>query len=243
MKIKLSKIMAAVTALGVTFAGFSAMAAATITTTTDYDYTKAADATATVSVQTVVSGVEQGDEITYYVHNNTVSANDGILYIDQQTAGSDGKATFNFSGVAQSVLYDGVTVAKNGADIKDWSVETFTFKPGANYISSAADAATHAETGWYTYTGMTEGAVTNYETDTDEAGVSYKAVVFTGKVEGNPSEYGVKLVDGDTVKELKALGCDEDGNFVIVLRVNAEDDATWSTVTSSLNAALTYVKE
>lgn len=242
MKIKLSKIMAAVTALGVTFAGFSAMAA--ITTTTSYDYTNAADVT--VSVQTVVDDVAEGSEITYYVHSSTLEAagvNAGILYIDQQTAGEDKKVTFNFSGVKQGDLYSSATVAKNGSDIKDWTVDTFTFNPGANYISSAADGATHADgTAWYTYTGMTDGVVTDYETDTDEAGVSYKAVVFTGKVEGNPSEYGVKLVDGDTVKKLKALGCDEAGNFVIVLRVNDEDDATWSTVTQNLTNADTYVE-
>ena len=50
MKIKLSKIMAAVTALGVTFAGFTALAA-DVAITTSYDYAGSSDVT--VNFQTV----------------------------------------------------------------------------------------------------------------------------------------------------------------------------------------------
>lgn len=207
MKIKLSKIMAAVTALGVTFAGFSAMAA-TITTTTSYDYTN--DAAATVSVETVVSGVNENDEITYYVHNSAISANEGILYIDQQTVPTDATSvTFNFSGVKQGDLYASTTVAKNGADITGWTVTPFRFNEGANYISNApaevkfaGDAETISGTAFE-------------DSDTNEAGYT-----FTGKVIGNPVKYGVRIGD----EYYQALGCDADGNFTIALVGNGVTD-------------------
>lgn len=220
MKIKLSKIMAAVTAIGVTFAGFTAMAA--VTTTTSYDYTEIGNAGATVDVETVVSDVKAGDEITYYVHNSAISANEGILYIDQQTVPTGATSvTFNFSGVKQADLYATTTVAKNGADIVGWNVNdtSFAFNHGANYISTAPDGVEY-DSNW-----------TAVATDS-ELTSGYTNISYTGKVLGNPYEYGVVLTINEVENVcLPAKGCDATGTFVVVLEANNADLA--STITSA----------
>ena len=186
MKIKLSKTLAVVLALCLTFAGFSAFAA-DVAIETSYDYTQAADATVTVKAS--VKNIAEGSEVTYYVSNG-----DEIVYINQETAGASG-VTFPAFTAAWDKLTASTVVF--GSDAK-WNEGGFTFVPAGNYKTSGTATAT-AQDSW---------AVAAREDNTD--GVS-----FTAKVTGNYSEYGIKAtIDGQTV-ELPALGCSEDGTYTV----------------------------
>ncbi len=232
MKIKLSKIMAAVTALGVTFAGFTAFAAPVVTTTTEYDYSATDDASTedvdesnpSIKVITEVTGLtDKTAEVTYFVSDGTADSN--IIYIDQQTA-VDGSVTFTFSAdqdrlVKQDDPFTDLAVgtvlstAKLGTDSTEGadvlSTSGFTFNPGCNYVSNAeSDVIVDFTT------------ETNYTLDdgSDVVGTAY-----IGKVTGNPSVYGVKLTvtgENETNKGkeyiLPALGCNEDGTFVVLVK-------------------------
>lgn len=231
MKIKLSKIMAAVTALGVTFAGFTALAAPRVYTHTNYEI----DGTSgkTLKVYSVVEDVVPANaEVTYYVSSTAVQDNEGIIYIDQATA-VDGRATFEFSGVAQDVLYDvDATTAKYGSN-GDLSTTTFKFYDGSNYVSSADNSVVAGSTWKVEYS---EDVVE------DESTVKYEGVTYTGTVKGNPSEYGVFLDDanGNKVK-FAAMGCLEDGTFVVTIRANAEDDTSGVSGIKGASGGVYYV--
>ena len=194
MKIKLSKTLAVVLALCLTFAGFSAFAA-DVAIETSYDYEQAADATVTVKAS--VKNIAEGSEVTYYVSDGT-----DIVYINQETAGASG-VTFPAFTAAWNKLTASTVVFGSDAD---WNQGGFTFVPAGNYKTNGTATAT--ATG--------EWAVAGYQDGT--AGVS-----FTAKVTGNYSEYGIEAtIDGQTV-ELPALGCSEDGTYtVFVGNVTAE---------------------
>ena len=186
MKIKLSKTLAVVLALCLTFAGFSAFAA-DVAIETSYDYTQAADATVTVKAS--VKNIAEGSEVTYYV-----SSSDEIVYINQETAGASGVVFPAFTAAWNKLTASTVVF---GSDA-DWNEGGFTFVPAGNYKTSGTATAT-ATDAW---------AVTGSEDNTP--GVS-----FTAKVTGNYSEYGIKVtIDGQTV-ELPALGCSEDGTYTV----------------------------
>lgn len=195
MKIKLSKTLAVVLALCLTFAGFSAFAA-DVAIETSYDYTQAADATVTVKAS--VKNIAEGSEVTYYVSNG-----DEIVYINQETAGASG-VTFPAFTAGWNKLTASTVVFGSDAN---WNEGGFTFVPAGNYKTSGTATATAQQDSW---------AVAGREDETD--GVS-----FTAKVTGNYSEYGIKAtIDGQTV-ELPALGCSEDGTYtVFVGNVTAE---------------------
>lgn len=186
MKIKLSKTLAVVLALCLTFAGFSAFAA-DVAIETSYDYTQAADATVTVKAS--VKNIAEGSEVTYYVSNG-----DEIVYINQETAGASGVVFPAFTAAWDKLTASAVVF---GSDA-NWNEGGFTFVPAGNYKTSGTATAT-AQDSW---------AVEAREDNTD--GVS-----FTAKVTGNYSEYGIKAtIDGQTV-ELPALGCSEDGTYTV----------------------------
>lgn len=194
MKIKLSKTLAVVLALCLTFAGFSAFAA-DVAIETSYDYTQAADAG--VKVKASVKNIAEGSEVTYYV-----SAGDEIVYINQETAGASG-VTFPTFTAAWNKLTASTVVFGSDAN---WNEGGFTFVPAGNYkTSGTANAAADASWG-----------VEDAQADT--TGISY-----TAKVTGNYSEYGIKVtIDGATV-ELPALGCSEDGTYTVYVgNVTAE---------------------
>lgn len=187
MKIKLSKTLAVVLALCLTFAGFSAFAA-DVAIETSYDYEQAADATVTVKAS--VKNIAEGSEVTYYV-----SGGDEIVYINQETAGAAG-VTFPAFTAAWNKLTASTVVFGSDAN---WNEGGFTFVPAGNYKTSGTANAAAEEAAW---------AVAAKYDETD--GVS-----FTAKVTGNYSEYGIKAtIDGETV-ELPALGCSEDGTYTV----------------------------
>ena len=186
MKIKLSKTLAVVLALCLTFAGFSAFAA-DVAIETSYDYEQAADATVTVKAS--VKNIAEGSEVTYYVSNG-----DEIVYINQETAGASG-VTFPAFTAGWNKLTASTVVFGSDAN---WNEGGFTFVPAGNYKTSGTATATATD----------EWAVAGREDET--AGVS-----FTAKVTGNYSEYGIRAtIDGQTV-ELPALGCSEDGTYTV----------------------------
>ena len=136
MKIKLSKTLAVVLALCLTFAGFSAFAA-DVAIETSYDYEQAADAG--VKVKASVKNIAEGSEVTYYV-----SAGDEIVYINQETAGASG-VTFPTFTAAWNKLTASTVVF--GSDAK-WNEGGFTFVPAGNYkTSGTANAAADASWG------------------------------------------------------------------------------------------------
>ena len=196
MKIKLSKTLAVVLALCLTFAGFSAFAA-DVEIVTNYDYKQAADAT--VAVTAKVNNMTEGDEVTYYVSNG-----DEIVYINQETAPANGTVVFDTFTAAWNKLTASAVVFGSDAG-KSWS--GFTFVPAGNYKTEGTATAT-ATDAWETE-GLEDGA----------SGVS-----FTAKVTGNYSEYGITVtIDGATVN-LPALGCSEDGTYtVFVGNVTADE--------------------
>ena len=186
MKIKLSKTLAVVLALCLTFAGFSAFAA-NVAIETSYDYTQAADATVTVKAS--VKNIAEGSEVTYYV-----SDGDEIVYINQETAGASGVVFPAFTAAWNKLTASTVVF---GSDA-DWNEGGFTFVPAGNYKTSGTATAT-ATDAW--------AVATTYD---ETEGVS-----FTAKVTGNYSEYGIKAtIEGETV-ELPALGCSEDGTYTV----------------------------
>ena len=186
MKIKLSKTLAVVLALCLTFAGFSAFAA-NVAIETSYDYTQAADATVTVKAS--VKNIAEDSEVTYYV-----SSGDEIVYINQETAGASGVVFPAFTAAWDKLTASTVVF---GSDA-DWNEGGFTFVPAGNYKTSGTATAT-----------ATDAWAVAAEYDETE-GVS-----FTAKVTGNYSEYGIKAtIDGQTV-ELPALGCSEDGTYTV----------------------------
>ena len=198
MKIKLSKTLAVVLALCLTFAGFSAFAA-DVAIETSYDYTQAADATVTVKAS--VKNIAEGSEVTYYV-----SAGDEIVYINQETAGAAG-VTFPAFSAAWNKLTASTVVFGSDAN---WNEGGFTFVPAGNYKTSGTATATAQEGAW---AGETR--------EDDTLGVS-----FTAKVTGNYSEYGIRAtIDGVTV-ELPALGCSEDGTYTVFVGNVTADQIT-----------------
>ena len=195
MKIKLSKTLAVVLALCLTFAGFSAFAA-DVAIETSYDYTQAADAG--VKVKASVKNIAEGSEVTYYV-----SAGDEIVYINQETAGASG-VTFPEFTAAWNKLTASTVVFGSDAN---WNEGGFTFVNAGNYKTSGTANAV-AESVW----------------DVNNTYAEMVGVEFTAKVSGNYSEYGIKAtIDGVTV-ELPALGCSEDGTYtVFVAGVDADE--------------------
>ncbi len=200
MKIKLSKTLAVVLALCLTFAGFSAYAA-NVTITTSYNFTTMHEdavgydeedaLAAELEVNANITGIAQGTEVTYYVTKDSE-----IVYVNQDSA-DNGTVSFDFTTTWGEA---------NGASVQfgsDAGVDfgaPFTITPAGNYktnddpdvggvdVEKYTDPATGAE-GWK----------------------------FTSSVSGNANVYGVEVTFAEGKAELPAMGCDENGNFVIVV--------------------------
>ncbi len=208
MRVKLSKLLSAVLAICVVFAGFTAFAApATVVTTTNYDYATNNDgndgipAEVTMTIVTTVTGVTSGNEVTYLVSKGSNSGD--IVYIDQATAGVSG-ATFSFTAPQTDIF---AATAKYGTDESGLTgLPTFTFNHGVKYLTNAPAAVTRG-TVWGT---LLEGTTDAY--------------IYSGAVTGPVEAYGVKL--GDT--ELPAMDCETtDGSFVIIVEgINATEAAS-----------------
>lgn len=155
---------------------------------------------ADMTIETTVGDVKVGDEITYYVENAGK-----IVYIDQATAEAE-TVGFTFTAAKNDVL---TAVAKNGSD-KGYTFPTFTFAEGCNYLSKGTPTVTKG----------TDWGVKNTAYG-DETGY-----IFQGNVTGAVTAYGIKI--GDV--ELKAQGCDEAGNFVIVVENMTEAEFNAATI-------------
>lgn len=198
MKIKFSRIMAIGCALSVAFAGLTAFADVTVTTTTTYDH-EPAEGVTTMRVDTEVTGLTNGTEVTYYVSKD--ADNTDIVYINQDTA-ADNKVSFSFTANTADVL---LANARYGSDAGLSTFPTFYFNEGSNFFESTvgetpnAVDATEDDTVW---------GATSYGDET-ETGYYYKA-----KLEGNATEYGI---EADGVR-YPAAGCAEDGTYIVVLQ-------------------------
>jgi len=200
MKIKLSKTLAVVLALCLTFAGFSAFAA-DVEIVTSYDYTQAADAQ--VSVSATINNMTEGDEVTYYVSNG-----DDIVYINQETAPAGGVVAFDTFTAAWNKLTASTVIFGSDAG-KSW--KGFTFVPAGNYKTEGTATATKDDTAW---------AIEAQEAESE--GYS-----FTATVTGNYAEYGIKITLDDVEVELPALGCSEAGSYTVYVgNISADDAAT-----------------
>ena len=197
---KTTKILVLALALCLAFTSLTAFAAKDInvTTITNYDY-DAAD-TDLMTVTATVSGVAVDDMITYYV-----SKGNEIVYIDQITADA---TSFDFQFKATKGAVIGAT-AKNGAN-KDYAFPTFTFAAGCNYLTQGSVDAEK----------VSDPISANTLELVDDVQTELTGYAITGKVSGPAVEYGVKL-DGI---EYPAYGCDEKGNFIVVLE--GIDEAT-----------------
>lgn len=187
MKLKFSKTLAIACILCMTFATLTAFAADNkVETITNYDFT--ANQTE-LTIETKVHEVESGDEITYYVANDS-----DIVYIDQATATG---TTVNFTfTAAKTDLFNVKTLAKNGSD-KGYTFPEFKFTEFCNYMTDGAPTVTPVDGNW---------KVADDSTYSENAGV-----IFQGKVTGTVTKYGVKLDD----EPYLAQGCNEDGIFTI----------------------------
>lgn len=210
MKIRFSKTMAAVLAACVgTFSGISALAAVDVYTTTTYDYNNAS--TASVTVKSVVTdNANAGKMVTYLV--STGSGEEmSIKYIDQATLSAAGTAEFTFTA-NQGDIFGGTVTAKYGSNAGYADLPTFTFNPGANFLS--------------------KGTATIGIADVSEiAGAPEGAQVIIATVSGNYTEYGVKLSkDGETDVYLPAYGAVvNSGNTAATFAVVISDlDAGWT---------------
>lgn len=199
MKIKLSKTLAVVLALCLTFAGFSAYAA-DVTITTSYDFTtmhedaegynEATALAAALEVNAIVSNIDAGAEVTYYVTNDSE-----IVYVNQDSA-DDGTVSFSFTTTWGKA--DGALV-QFGSDANADFGAPFTITEADNYKTS----------GTATVSGFTA------EPYTSDGGNGWK---FTSRVSGNATEYGVNVEFPEEGSiDLPAMGCDEDGNFTVVV--------------------------
>ena len=196
MKIKLSKTLAVVLALCLTFAGFSAFAAdVAIETSYDIDAVKANEATA-VTVNASVKNIAEGSEVTYYV-----SAGDEIVYINQETAGASG-VTFPAFTAAWDKLTASTVVFGSDAN---WNEGGFRFVNAGNYMTSGTANAV-ADDAW---------DVEGTEVGADEGGTNLEGVVYTAKVSGKYSEYGIRVTINEETVELPAFGCSQDGTYTV----------------------------
>ena len=192
MKIKLSKTLALALALCLTFCGFSAFAAdVAIETSYDYDAVQANAATA-VRVMASVKNIAEGSEVTYYVSDST-----DIVYINQETAGASG-VTFPAFTAPWNKLTASTVVFGSDAN---WNEGGFTFVNAGNFKSSGNARVTYAEDAWITsgeYAGST-------------------GVCYTAKVDGNYTEYGIRVTIDENTVELPALGCAQDGTYTVFI--------------------------
>lgn len=219
MKIKLSKTLAVVLALCLTFAGFSAYAA-DVTITTSYDFTtmhedaegynEATALAAALEVNAIVSDIAEGAEVTYYVTNDSE-----IVYVNQDSA-EGGEVSFSFTTTWGKA--DGALV-QFGSDAGE-EFTAFTITEADNYKTS----------GTATVSGFTA------ESHNSDEGKGWK---FTAKVSGNATEYGVNVeFPGEGSIDLPAMGCDEDGNFTVVVIY-----ADGSAVPTEVPVAEAYARE
>ena len=210
MKIKFSKTLAIACVLCMAFATLTAFADVTVVTTTDYDFDRHNDENNTIdmTVTTTVTGLDDNGEITYYVTNG-----DKIVFIDQKTA--TGTATsFEFKASYGDVIK---AVAKNGSDKGYTGSQDFTFGEGCNYLSNAAKDITETPNNW--------GEKVSLEVE-GESNITGQ-YVFQGTVQGPVTEYGVKVKLGTDTEytEFPAQGCDDRGNFAIVIEGLTDTEA------------------
>ena len=209
MRVKLSKLLSAVLAICIVFVGFTAFAATTptVTVSTTYDYnTHGLDtpASADITVYANVEGVDDNTEVTFLVNGTSK-----IVYIDQQTAASG--ASFKFTANWQDVESASVSL---GSDGEYTLPKTFEINPTVNHWTNGSLVA--------------ESAVTSYEetiayNEQDEVfAADCASYAFTGKVNGDVKEFGIKLAD----TEFRAMGCADDGTFIVVVKnITAADAA------------------
>ena len=211
MRVKLSKLLPAVLAICIVFVGFTAFAAEVVTTTnynyddnyiTNNDGSDGIPAKATMTVTTTVTGVKEGTEVTYLVSDGTASSD--IVYINQDTADENG-VTFTFNA-DQGRLFS--CTAKYGSNAT-LTMPTFKFNHGVNFMSNG--------------TANVSGLTADSYSDGEDEGT-----LFLGKVGGEVVEYGIQTKDGT---KFPAMGCDNAGNFAVLISGINTTDATSYVVT------------
>lgn len=191
---KMKKIAAASLAVCVcALSGMSALAdtAPTVVTTTGYFYGDGTEKTDAIEVYSKVTGVEAGKQVTYLVWNGNEN---GISYIDQKAAGTDGSADFTFKA-AQNKLYPSTynVVAKFGTDDANrGALPTFELKQGVNFVTDGT--ATH------------NSIDTPNDFNVTDVTKATGAQVKFGTFSGNVKEYGVTVTVDGVSKEFPAVG-------------------------------------
>lgn len=210
MKIKFARTLAIASALSVAFAGLTAFAAVpTVETITTYDYTSE-----NVTVTTKIQGLAANTEVAYYVCQE--ADNSKIVYIDQGTfpataadGDSDPTLRFTFSDTKADFLS---AIAKFGSNstAADAKFPTFYFNEGTNVLTEDTGSNTALKSNW--------GISVEVEPTGTETNAQTISNVFKGVVSGNVKEYGVIYTpDGSTNYRFPALGCADDGTYVVVL--------------------------
>ena len=208
---KTKKILVLSLVLCLAFTCLTAFAATDINVTTITSYDHDALGTDTMTVTATISGVAEGDWITYYVSNGK-----DIVFIDQVTA-DGGSFDFDFEATKDAVI--GAT-AKNGSN-QDYTFPKFTFAAGCNFLTQGDANAVFADPEAPYALASTLGI----------EGVSANAYAFTCNLSGNATEYGVKLGE----YEFQAYGCngaatDDYATYVVVIDGITEAEA--ATVTA-----------
>lgn len=200
MKIKFSRVMAIVCALSVAFAGLTAFAATgDVTITTTYDAYKAGTNEA-VEVTAKIYG-QKDSEVTYYVEKNGTP-----VYINQYTVPDTGFATSVFKTSHNGLLS---AVAKFGTDGSlDHAFPEFTFAEGTNFLTQGKANAEPMG-----YADMAE-----YTTTDANANLANDAKAFKAEVNGAAVEYGIVILqEGKANEYFAAAGCDDEGQYIVVL--------------------------
>lgn len=216
MRINSSKSIAALMAVCVgTLSSVTAMAASMVTNTT---YTYGADRNAKVYVESAVSGVETGKQVTYLVSKANPATGSDIVFIDQKKAEN---ADVTFAFVAnQADLYqaDYSIQAKVGTDstnADNQTLDVHKFTEGVNYYNGSLNPS-FAEGGQNTDE-LVNGAKGLLDDATGNTRVEF------AKLNGNLSgyEYGFKDAKGN---KYRAMGCGKDGLFCVVFNFDGAAD-------------------
>ena len=221
MRINSSKSIAALMAVCVgTLSSVTAMAASMVTNTT---YTYDAGSNARVYVESAVSGVENGKQVTYLVSKANPTTGSDIVFIDQKKAETT-SVTFAFEA-NQTDLYknDYSIQAKVGTDstiVDNQTSDIHKFTEGVNYYqgNGAPSFATEGQ-------GSDEDMQNAKKLFGEAIDSSKEFKVVFAKLNGNASgyEYGFKDANGN---KYRAMGCGVDGLFCVVLNFDGAADLT-----------------
>ncbi len=216
MRVKLSKLLSAVLAICIVFVGFTAFAAESVKIVTTYDCTND-DEDQLVTVTADVTGIAQNSEVTFLVANQTSGiASTDIVYINQETADADG-AHFAFTDAWNKITS---AYIKFGSDAG--------FKKDAFQLNSTVNRWKDDEGFNNEELGEDEIiTVTGSDFDSSFTGTTY---AFMGKATGPVEAYGIKITIDEVAHKLPAMGCAEDGSFVIVVNGITEAEAATAAV-------------